>query len=82
MQVWGVHNPEPYLVESYGENWHQNAWRGHDHLKKNDEDESSFKPFSLDENDYKPAEPMGPLIDHKEEIQAILRKKFPDFAQE
>lgn len=68
--VWGSANPTPYLNDLYGKNWRNLANRGADHINE-DSSESSGIPFHLNDTDYQPAQPTGPIIDNFNRIKQI-----------
>ncbi|WPY01373.1 LicD superfamily domain containing protein [Candidatus Trichorickettsia mobilis] len=71
--IWGQANPIPYLNSLFGKNWKTLAIRGGDH-KTVDSRESSGMPFLINDADYLPAKPLGPLIDHRDEMKKLLQE--------
>lgn len=71
LEVWGINNPEPYLIELYGKNWALLANRGSDHITFN-QDNSSGVPFFLKDNDFEPAMPDITLNDNIFRIKEFI----------
>ncbi len=59
IEIFGPHQPEPYLDRLYGKNWRTIAYKEAGHLLKSGKRE----PFVLTPVDLQPAQPLGPLLD-------------------
>jgi len=60
--VWGPNDPEHYLNQLYG-NWKTTAYKGGEHFKPGDDKDFDYTPFTLEKNDFEPAQPTGSLKD-------------------
>jgi lipopolysaccharide cholinephosphotransferase len=73
LHVWAPANPIPYLTALYGKNWATMAKRGVDHLHEKGHKQSSRTYVIL--RTFVPAEPFGPLVDHRKDIKAMRLNK-------